>query len=135
MCCRSNHPWGTHPFPAEDLVTGAIQTTQRQSETDVLLIVTDEANRIIGLHIENKVGSGKFTSAQPEMYQHRAEHWIRNARYGNYSEFDTVLLAPVAFRSRHESQAGCFGCFIAHEEVAKFIPLFGHQGVSRTDTE
>ena len=41
VSCRSNHPWGTHPFPAEDLVTGAIQTTQRQSETDVLLIVTD----------------------------------------------------------------------------------------------
>lgn len=122
--CRTNHPWGTHPFPITDPVTGATETTMRQSETDVLLVLSTQDGRLLGVHIENKIGVGKFTARQPEMYPHRAAHWLGNAKYGNYSEFDTVLLAPRAFRERNESQAGNFGCFIAHEDVAQFIPMF-----------
>lgn len=122
--CRANHPWGTHPFPGIDSVTGEIITTKRQSETDVLLVVSDRNGRLLGLHIENKVGAGKFTDLQPEMYAHRAAHWIGNPRYGGYADFDTVLLAPEAFRQRHASQAALFGCFISHEAVSQHIPLF-----------
>lgn len=122
--CRADHPWGTHPFPGIDPVTGASTSVRRQSETDVLLIVSDRDGRLLGLHFENKVGAGRFTDLQPDMYAHRAAHWIGNQRYGGYADFDTVLVAPEAFRHRNASQAALFGCFLSHETVARFIPLF-----------
>jgi hypothetical protein len=123
--CRSNHPWGTHPFPAKDALTGEPVSSTRQSETDVLLIVRDREDRLLGVHIENKIGSGKFTQLQAEMYPYRAAHWVDNPRYGGYVAFDTVLLAPEDFRQRNAAQAALFGSFISHESVAHFIPLFG----------
>ena len=122
--CRANHPWGTHPFPVVDPATGESIITRRQSETDVLLVVSDRSGRLLGLHIENKVGAGKFTDLQPEMYAHRAAHWIGNPRYGSYADFETILLAPETFRQRNTAQAALFGCFISHEAVGQHIPLF-----------
>ena len=122
--CRTNHPWGTHPFPSVDPVTGESITTKRQSETDVLVVVSDRSGQLLGIHIENKVGAGKFTDIQPEMYAHRAAHWIGNPRYGGYTDFETVLLAPELFRQRNAAQATLFGCFISHEAVGQHIPLF-----------
>ena len=124
--CRADHPWGTHPFPSIDPATGESITAKRQSETDVLLVVSDRDGQLLGLHIENKVGAGKFTDLQPEMYAHRAAHWIGNARYGGYADFETVLLAPEAFQQRNAAQAEHFGCFISHEAVGHYIPLFRH---------
>jgi hypothetical protein len=122
--CRTDHPWGTHPFPSTDPATGQSITAKRQSETDVLLVVSDRDGKLLGLHIENKVGAGKFTELQPEMYAHRAAHWIGNPNYGGYSDFETVLLAPKAFQQRNTAQAAHFGCFISHEAVGDYIPLF-----------
>lgn len=122
--CRADHPWGTHPFPTIDPVTGENATTKRQSETDVLLVVSDRDGQLLGLHIENKIGPGKFTDLQPEMYAHRAAHWIGNPRYGGYADFETVLLAPEVFRERNAIQAALFGCFISHESAGQYIPLF-----------
>ena len=122
--CRTDHPWGTHPFPVTDPITGQTAVLDRQSETDILLVVKDRRGRLLGVHIENKIGSGRFTTLQPEMYKHRAVHWIGNARYGGYVDFDTVLLAPEAFQRRNLDEAALFGCFISHESVGHFIPLF-----------
>lgn len=122
--CRANHPWGTHPFPITDASTGETLAVQRQSETDVLLIITDRDGRPLGLHIENKLGSGKFTNLQPEMYAHRAAHWIGNPKYGCYADFETILIAPEAFRLRNATQAALFGCFISHEAIGSYIPAF-----------
>lgn len=58
------------------------------------------------------------------MYSHRAAHWLGNFRYGGYTEFETVLLAPEAFRQRNAEQAMIFGCFISHEAVSDYVPLF-----------
>lgn len=124
VSCRADHPWGTHPFPSVDPDTGESIITNRQSETDVLLVVSDEDGKLLGIHIENKVGAGKFTELQPEMYAHRAAHWIGNSHYGGYVDYETVLLAPDAFRQRNASQAALFGCFISHESVGRHIPLF-----------
>ncbi len=124
VSCRADHPWGTHPFPCVDPNTGESITSNRQSETDVLLVVSDQDGQLLGIHIENKMGTGKFTDLQPEMYAYRAAHWIGNSRYGGYKDFDTVLLAPDAFRQRNASQAALFGCFISHEAVGQHIPLF-----------
>jgi hypothetical protein len=124
VSCRADYPWGSHPFPAIDPVTGEHITTRRQSETDVLLVLSDRDGRHLGLHIENKMGAGSFTDMQPEMYAHRAAHWVGNPRYGGYADFDTILLAPEAFRQRNASQASLFGSFVSHESVGQYIPLF-----------
>jgi hypothetical protein len=124
--CRADHPWGSHPFPSADSVTGECVTAMRQSETDVLLIVSDRDGQLLGLHIENKIGAGKFRDLQPEMYAHRAAHWVGNSRYGGYADFETVLLAPEAFQRRNTAQAALFGCFVSYEAVGQFVPLFRH---------
>ena len=127
--CRADHPWGTHPFPATDPTKGAALDTKRQSETDVLLILRAHDGEVLGVHIENKIGSGHFTANQPGMYWHRAKHWVKNSHYGGYTDFDTVLLAPAAFAGKNAAQAKHFGCFISHEDVATHVSLFGgHRG-------
>ena len=122
--CRSDNPWGAHPYSETDEVTGVTETSTRQSETDVLLLVADENNHVLAIHIENKLASGKFTDRQAQMYAQRAAHWVGKPRYGNYSEFETVLLAPQVFKDNNSDLANRFGCFISHEQVAQHIPLF-----------
>jgi hypothetical protein len=127
--CRTDNPWGSHPFPSTDPITGAVLQGKRQSETDLLLILRAQDGEILGMHIENKMGSGKFTSDQPQMYWHRAHHWIGNPHYGAYTDFDTSLVAPKAFLELHEEQTAHFGCFLSHEELAFRVPAFalGHK--------
>ena len=76
--CRSDHPWGSHPFVVLNAETGEPEQTRRQSETDILLLLKDRQDNIFALHIENKLGAGAFTKLQPEMYAQRAQHWIGN---------------------------------------------------------
>ena len=125
ISCRADSPWGSHPFPTMNAETGATSLQNRQSETDVLLVLRAKDGATLGVHVENKIGTGSFTADQPEMYWHRANHWLNNPHYGNYSEFDTVLVAPAAFLATHPEQAACFGCRVSHEELARYIPLFG----------
>ncbi len=122
--CRANNPWGTHPFTYTDPVSGNSIATTRQSETDVLLIAVDRDGNRLGIHIEDKLAGGTFTEFQPQMCAHRAAFWLGKEHYGGYTEFDTVLLAPDSFRRHHEVQAEFFGCFVSHEEVARYVPLF-----------
>lgn len=124
--CRSDYIWGVHPFVSRNAQTGLEEKTFRESETDVLLLLKDNED-VVALHIENKLGSGAFTKLQPEMYPQRAEHWKNDARRGGYVDFDTVLLAPLAFKERNAEQATLFGCFISHEEISAFIPVFGQE--------
>ena len=123
LMCRADHAWGRHPFPVTDK-WGVTSIEERESETDVLLIISDK-NRTLSVHIENKLGIGKFTHDQAEMYPYRAAHWRGNPKYGAYTDFETVLLAPEAFRERNVVQASLFGCFISHEVLSEYVPIFG----------
>jgi hypothetical protein len=122
--CRSNHPWGAHPYPQTDSA-GTETIVTRQSETDVLLTVTAKDGEVLGVHIENKIGQGRFTANQADMYKYRADHWVGNPKYGAYTAFDTILIAPAAFVERNAKQAAPFGARFTHEEIADFIPEFG----------
>jgi hypothetical protein len=95
-----------------------------EGETDVLVVFETDAQRF-ALHIENKRLTGRFTPKQPELYRERARAWANQGKYGNYDAWETVLVAPQAFYNRFRIEADKFGCFIAHEEIAKQIPLFG----------
>jgi hypothetical protein len=123
---RSNHPWCEVDVCLPNLQTGEGEIVRRQGETDVLFVFVFEAEpeRRLALHIENKLASGRFTEFQPEVYDARAEHWKGEPKYGDYNEWDTVLLAPLDFQRRHAAIAQKFGTFIAHEEVAEYVPSF-----------
>lgn len=122
---RSNHPWGRIVYTAICPDTGTSTTSIKESETDVLVVFEAPDNKIFALHIENKMGPGKFTPLQPELYPQRAAQWANKSKYGNYTDFETVLVAPLHFFQRNESGARLFDRFISHEDIGDFIPAFG----------
>ena len=79
----------------------------------------------MALHIENKLGSRAFTQYQPELYAARAKTWAPNPKYESYQAWQTVLVAPRSFRERFPMDAGKFDVFIAHEDIAQYVPEFG----------
>lgn len=123
---RSDNPWCTVKLRLPNPQTGELEMVARQGETDVLLVFVfqNEPERRLALHIENKRALGRFTPFQPEVYRARAEKWVGKLRYGNYEDWDTVLLAPSSFHRQHSETAQRFGTFIAHEDVAHFVPSF-----------
>jgi hypothetical protein len=122
---RSDHPWGRVVYTATNPHTGISETSIKESETDVLVVFRAPDGKVFALHIENKTGAGKFTPLQPELYALRAEQWAKNPKYGYYTDFETVLVAPHAFFQRNEAAARSFDRFISHEDIAAFIPAFG----------
>ena len=43
----------------------------------------------------------------------------------DYSDFETMLIAPLAFKREHQTKASLFDRYISYEEIARFIPEFG----------
>ncbi len=110
---RADHPWYQS------------RTTGRQSETDILAVLEDTSDgRRIALHFENKTWTGKFGPDQPALYRERARDWLGLAKYGSYSDFETVLIAPRAFLDRNREGAAKFDRCISYEFMAIFIPEF-----------
>lgn len=111
---RSNHPW------YQSTKTGV------QSETDILIILEDLDTRCrFALHVENKLANGKFGPSQPRLYRERAEDWRFVPKWGNYDEYEIVLIAPRTFRDRNAEKADTFDVFVPHEDIAAFVPEFG----------
>ena len=121
---RADYPWGKFRAILPNPSTGAIEAVIREAETDVLLVVENGNGNRLGIHIENKLATGQFTPYQPEMYATRAEAWRNNIKYGKYDEWETVLIAPLAFMEKNRTDAQKFVSFISHEELATKIPAF-----------
>ena len=121
---RSDHPWGRFSFDVENPETGEVESITRDSETDVLVVFEDEMKNCVGLHIENKLANGKYTPYQPEFYAKRAEAWLHNEKYGGYTDFETVLVAPIEFYSNNFEASMQFDKFISYEEVGLLLPEF-----------
>ena len=128
QCSRSDNPWCGVPTTISDPDTGVEKQVVIESETDVLVVFETASKSRFALHIENKLALGRFTVHQPELYAARARFWMNKARYGNYSEFETVLVAPTAFYRRWATDAAKFDRFISHEDIARFLPVFLPQG-------
>lgn len=121
---RSDNPWGRIPMQVSDPVTRTIETVVKESETDILVVYQLDNGTRVGLHIENKVGLGKFRPNQADFYAQRARAWAGVEKYGNYSAWGTVLVAPEGFRGRFPEESAKFDAFISHEDIAQFVPLF-----------
>ena len=76
------------------------------------------------LHLENKLGGGRFLPGQAESYRPRAEFMARQPRFMNYDDYETVLLAPAAFVAKYSSDCAHFDRVITYESLAAFIPEF-----------
>ena len=122
---RSNHPWGKVPLPVRDPETGDIAIQHFESETDILVVFATGKGQRFALHIENKLANGAFTHQQPDLYGPRAQLWRNNPKYGSYTEYETVLIAPRMFYERWIEGAGKFDRYIAHEDIAAHLPIFG----------
>ena len=111
---RSDHPWSRS------------RLTGRDSETDILLVLRDRLTaETFALHFENKRANGSFTPLQPETYQERARQWLGLPKFGAYTDFECVLIAPRAFHSANHDKAEIFDRYIAYEDIAKILPGFG----------
>ena len=124
---RSNHPWGKVDLTVPNPHTGESERISREGETDVLVVFETASKKKVALHIENKLTAGKFTLWQPELYAARAASWKGHPSYGEYEEWETILVAPTAFFDRNELDARKFDRFIPHEEIAVHVPVFGTQ--------
>ena len=121
---RSNHPWGRLPMQVLDPETQSTETLVKESETDIIVVYELDDGTRVGLHIENKVGLGTFRPNQADFYAQRARAWVGVEKYGSYSQWGTVLVAPEAFRARFPEDSAKFDAFISHEDIARFVPLF-----------
>jgi len=101
---------------------------RKDRETDIFAVFEVEvANSLFrfALHIENKRNVSRFTEGQAQAYEPRAKHMLGRADYLSYRDYETMLIAPIAFRKRFPSDCDCFSSFIAYEELAKYVPLYG----------
>jgi len=121
---RSDNPWGVVPVTVQNPETGAEEIIKRESETDILVVFETDTKKRFALHIENKLANGHFTPFQPELYAKRAQLWLSNPKYREYTDFETVLIAPSVFYDRCIDGATEFDCFISHEDISEYIPLF-----------
>ena len=96
--------------------------TGKDSETDILLMWRDEeSGERFAIHIENKPAHRAWESSQAINYRRRAENRKKAWRY---TDFELVLLAPLAFVARHQSEAAHFDIALTYEEVGTFVPAF-----------
>ena len=119
---RSDHPWCKISFTHIDKDTGEELQISRESETDILVVMESSIGQRFAFHIENKLAAGKFTPYQPEMYGARAKHWLNQEKYGGYSDFETILFAPLFFYKKNLVESKLFDRYISYEEASIFIP-------------
>lgn len=125
---RSDHPWSRVEVSAINPKNGQLERVIKEGETDILVVFQGPAGNKFAIHLENKIASGKFTSGQPDLYAARAASWVGNPKYKSYEDYEIVLIAPLSFYERNITEAQKFDRFIAHEEIAAFVPIFGEGG-------
>lgn len=126
---RSDHPWCSMTVPTHDPHTGATGFRRIESETDILVVFRKPDSMRFALHIENKLASGTFTIDQPDLYAARARHMAGNPKYGDYSDFETVLIAPQKFYERWPGGSAKFDRYVSHEDISTHLQEFAVKGV------
>ena len=123
---RADNPWGTLRFSVRNELLNESREFCVESETDVLAAFDVNSGKRVALHIEIKIGA-LFATHQPEMYQARAWQWLGVPKFFGYGDFETVIVAPNDYFAKHERKCRKFDCFVSHEDIAAFIPMFAMQ--------
>jgi hypothetical protein len=93
-----------------------------QRETDIFLVFeVAGTNDRFALLIENKLKSD-FLPGQAEGYEPKGRFMAAKPEYLNFSEFQTVLIAPAIFRMANREKSDIFDCYISYEALSEFIP-------------
>lgn len=106
----------------------------RDSETDIFLIFEADGQRF-AIHIEDKPLHGKLTLEQATGYRRRAAFMANKARWLDYGDFETVVIAPATFLEANAVCVGQFDRALAYEEIAAFVPLFAQVSTGMVETE
>lgn len=94
-------------------------------ETDVLLVCEDVAtSERFGLHFENKSDGRGFEVGQASDYPKRARAWAGVAKWGGYSLWECLLIAPSNHLQRYPDDCKFFDRHISYESVAVHLPAF-----------
>ena len=54
----------------------------------------------------------------------RAEAWKNNEKFGNYADYETVLVSPLEFYAANFNAAQQFDKYVSYEEIGIFLPMF-----------
>lgn len=101
-----------------------IPSSGKEGETDIFLVFEAlQTKSRFALHIENKKDV-EFLDGQPEGYEARARFKMGDPKWLNYVDFETILIAPSAYREARRPSCGIFDRFISYENIAAFIPEF-----------
>jgi hypothetical protein len=94
-------------------------------QIDIFMVfeLPDKKKRF-SLHFENKKANGTFEPGQVVGYELRAKHMANKPEYLDYNDFETLLIAPLAFQNGPHG-IGCdqFTC-IPYEDISDFVPQF-----------
>lgn len=112
-------PWWRHWFTSKCICTGCFGGR----ETDIFVVFETNNKERFALHIENKLQKSSFTPGQAAAYAARAKCWERQERFLDYSQSQTVLLAPASFLERN-ADAALFDVSISHEDISSHCPAF-----------
>jgi ADP-ribosyl-[dinitrogen reductase] hydrolase len=121
---RADNPWTTSIVQTRDSETGEITARPMQGETDVLAVYETNDGVRIGLHIENKMSGASFRTLQAERYRSRAQQWVGNPKYGNYSHWLTVVIAPKSVQRKAPDQISKFDVVIDSRAVGAFVRAY-----------
>lgn len=112
VLARGDNPWHRSRVDGKD------------SETDILLVFERSSGRRTALHIENKQPRDRLRPGQAALYHRRAVEWLGVAKWADYSDYRTMLIAPAAYHSGAEAECAIFDAFASYEEVAAFVPEY-----------
>lgn len=94
-----------------------------ESETDLFFVFEADGLRF-ALHIENKPPHGKLTLEQAAGYRRRAAFKANTPSWLDYVDFETILIAPLAFIVTNAEAADQFDRTISYERIAIFVSTF-----------
>ncbi len=93
-------------------------------ETDILVVCENAEGVRLALHIENKGPRTLFGVDQASDYPRRARAWAGVEKWGRYSTWKCVLVAPKAYAAKAPEECSYFDAHVTYEEVAERLPEF-----------
>lgn len=121
---RSDHPWAKSLLTLPGDSTGPGKTIEREGETDILVVFENESGVRVAVHIENKKPGGKFLPFQADGYKARAAQWVGKQEYCAHVDWESVLVAPIAFLNSNRTEANKFDRCVPYEVLAERVPAF-----------
>ena len=95
-----------------------------QGETDIFAVFESEGGERFALHVENKPPHGVLPFRQAANYRRRAAFKANDPRWLNYTDFETILVAPSCFLAAQVEGLLQFDRGVSYQEVAAFAPVF-----------